>query len=1121
MRLATASASAVAVLAAAAITAPAPASAAPAPRANTVNQATFTYTGGPQDWSVPKGVQSAYVTLIGAAGGSDATQDDSGGLGAQVQGTLTWATGTQSVAVWVGSAGGDANGATPGTGGWNGGAPGGTGSWSPGASLSGGGGGGATDLRIGGYLPSTRVMVAGGGGGGGGAHQGGSGQGYISGGVGGGGGAGTASSGTFPAQSGASADGKNGGAGGAGGVDASGNGQVGGAAETGSGNAGGGGGGGGWLGGAGGQPGQAGLIGYAGAAGGGGGGSSYANPSMVTNATATLVPASTQPSATLAWVTITTTSLPAMSAGTPVSQQLAATFPGASSSITWQVTGGTLPTGLTLGSNGLLSGTPMRGQAYSFTVSATAGPGALAVSTATFSGDVASSIAPGAPTSVSATGAAGTATVTWVAPAYTGGSPLVNYVLTWSSDNGQTWNSWASIPAAQTTYTGALPGGTTYVFRVAAANQSTTGPASTPSNPVTVTASSAAPTNVQGTPGYASVALTWTAPAQTGGAPVTGYFIRYSTDGGGAWAQMPNTGSAATSYTVPNLTSQAGYIFEVAAINSAGTSPWSTASSIIYPVLDPNAPSDVVGTSGYQSVELTWLPPPNSAVPVTGYNVRYSDDSGATWSVPIATGSAATTYTYANLTQPDFLIFEVQATSATGVSAWSAPSAPVTAETRSSPPTKLRAFPGNNQVTLTWDPPADLGGGALTGYRVDIRETGSTQWRIHTASTGTGATRYDATRLVNGTSYDFRVAAVTSTFGVGLFSQTVTATPYAVPDRPFDVRAVAGDASATLAWKAPELDNGRRIVGYRIEAATSTGWYLLVADTRSTATSYTAKGLVNGDSYLFRVAALNVGGVGEASAPSNAVTPSATLPGPPRWVSVRPGGGKAEVSWQPPLQSGGSSITGYLVEVSVAGGPWSTQCETRNLSCVVDGLATTQPYRFRVAASSTAGTGPWSQPTHAITPTDAAARPIVAGVDIRGRDAVIHVVSGSLGKARLEQWNPSGFWQAVKGGHVTVPQGATEARIRASHRGKAGPEVRVTVDRPGTAAPVSIVINGDRSRISSPSTAALRWRYGSSGSWTPVTKPLTLRAPQPPKSWTLQVQAGPGKAREQIALVIR
>lgn len=66
--------------------------------------------------------------------------------------------------------------------------------------------------------------------------------------------------------------------------------------------------------------------------------------------------------------TITTTALGAMTQGSSTSQQLAAT---GSTPITWAVTAGTLPAGLTLSTGGLLAGTPSAAGAYSFTVTAT------------------------------------------------------------------------------------------------------------------------------------------------------------------------------------------------------------------------------------------------------------------------------------------------------------------------------------------------------------------------------------------------------------------------------------------------------------------------------------------------------------------------------------------------------------------------------------------------------------------------------------------------------------------------------------------------------------------------------------------------------------------------------
>ena len=1074
---------------------------------STTGAATFGYTGGPQDWLIPRGVQSVFATLVGGAGGVGAQElgfpPKPAAAAARVSGTLSWPTGTFSLNFWVGGRGGDTTGVdpeqpspgTPGVGGWNGGAAGGTGSE---LSSSGGGGGGATDIRIDGYLPDTRVMVAGGGGGQGGINPGQSepqGQG-----LGGSGGIGTATAGVWAGADGGTALGDNGGRGGSGGFNPGGQGTAGGNAGTATGNGGGGGGGGGWFAGEGGGAGRAGLIGDSGPGGGGGGGSSYAEPGFVTNATAVLAEVNAPPQATVNWVDLTATSMPDLIVGASVQQQLPAAFPVPSTTLSWSVTGGRLPAGVSLSSAGVISGTPTQTGNYEFTVTVIAQPGALATSTATLRGTVRQGgPAPSAPSAVSATGGVNTASVSWSPPVYPGTSALTNYQVRWSSNSGATWSSPLSVPATQTSTTVALAGGQTYVFEVAAVNATATGPWSGLSNAVAITSTSVAPTNVTGTAGYESVTLTWQAPTSTGGAAITGYFIRYSTDGGGSWAQLPNTGSSSTTSTITGLTSQAGYLFEVAAINAAGTSPWSAASSLIFPEIDPNAPSDVIGVSGYQSVELSWLAPPLSAVPVTGYLIRYSDDSGTSWSIPVATGSTALTFDYTGLTQPVFLIFQVAALSPNGSSAWSAPSAPVSPETRPSPPTKVRVTAADRSATLTWNPPADLAGGTLSGYRIEVRNGDDQPWRVLTATTGTTATRYHVENLMNATLYEFRLAAITQ-FGVGLPSTSVSAVPYGVPGLPTNVAAAPGNASVSLTWQAPVNTNGRPVLGYRIEAESQTGWYLITPNSRSAATSFSVTGLTNGQAYRFRVAAINIAGVGTESIPSAVVRPTSP---PPQFIRVRPGDSRAQISWQAPSASGASPPRRYRVEVSAAGGPWTPQCHTTSMTCMIEGLATTLPYRFRVIAIDRAGTSRPSQPSAPVVADGTPSRPVVTSIAVDGATASITVAPGSLGGVQLQHWDQALGWRIVKDSTITLGAERSETRVRAVDQGQVSPSIRITVNRPvRKQTTMQVTINGSQSSLTGIAGHHREWRTTRAQNWRRVTTPFTVRYPEPPRPWT-------------------
>jgi hypothetical protein len=98
----------------------------------------------------------------------------------------------------------------------------------------------------------------------------------------------------------------------------------------------------------------------------------------------------------------------------------------------------------------------------------------------------------------------------------------------------------------------------------------------------------------------------------------------------------------------------------------------------------------------------------------------------------------------------------------------------------------------------------------------------------------------------------------------------------AVPDAPTIGTAVAGNATATLSWTAPAGIGGSPITGYVVTPYVgATARPAQVFNT--TATTQTIKGLTNGTTYTFTVAATNGGGTGAPSAASNPVRPSGSF----------------------------------------------------------------------------------------------------------------------------------------------------------------------------------------------------------------------------------------------------
>ena len=203
---------------------------------------------------------------------------------------------------------------------------------------------------------------------------------------------------------------------------------------------------------------------------------------------------------------------------------------------------------------------------------------------------------PGVPTGVSAAAGSLQATVNWTAPASDGGSPITTYRITPYIGNTAQTPVNVSAPASSKTITG-LAGGTTYTFTVTAVNAVGPGPESTPSNPVTPTSPSppGAPTGVSAGAGVMQATVSWTAPADDGGSPISSYRI---TPYIGASAQAPISAEAsATSKTITGLAAGTTYTFRVTAINALGPGPESSPSNPVTPTATPPLALDTIVTT--------------------------------------------------------------------------------------------------------------------------------------------------------------------------------------------------------------------------------------------------------------------------------------------------------------------------------------------------------------------------------------------------------------------------------------------------------------------------------------------------------------------------------------------
>src|SRR5260370_4750339 len=106
-------------------------------------------------------------------------------------------------------------------------------------------------------------------------------------------------------------------------------------------------------------------------------------------------------------------------------------------------------------------------------------------------------------------------------------------------------------------------------------------------------------------------------------------------------------------------------------------------------------------------------------------------------------------------------------------------------------------------------------------------------------------------------------------------STTVTVTVPTVPSAPQNLVASAGNTQASLTWSAPSSNGGATISGYNVYRGTTSGGEGTTPIATVTTTSYTDSGLTNGQTYYYKVTAIN--SVGQ-SLPSNeaSATPQQT-----------------------------------------------------------------------------------------------------------------------------------------------------------------------------------------------------------------------------------------------------
>ena len=567
---------------------------------------------------------------------------------------------------------------------------------------------------------------------------------------------------------------------------------------------------------------------------------------------------------------------------------------------------------------------------------------------------------PAAPAAPTLTSGNAQLAVSWTAPA-NNGSSITDYDVQYSSDSGSTWTEWNASDTSTTTSATITPltNGTSYQVQVRAGNANGDGPWS-PSATLKagLPAAPAAPTL---TPGGSQLTVTWVAPSANGGT-LSGFKVQYKQSSDATWTAhtFTSTGST-TSTSIDSLTNGTAYDVQVRATNEHGDGPWSPTASAT-PAQAPAAPAkpSISGTT------MIWVAPADNGATITDYDVRYSLDSGSTWTEWDPTSTSTTTFLVLTaLPGGQAMVLQVRAENSAGAGAWSPSSDSVTLPKRApdKPDPPLLA-PGNQSLGVSWTPP-ESNGEPITDYAARHSIDGSNWTDVLTGASDT-ATSTTISGLTNGNTPYVQVRA-TNSIGDSAWSDSATQ-KVGVPVAPAAPTLTPGNAQLAVSWTAP-ADNGSAITDYDVQYSSDDGatWTEWNASNTSTTTSATITGLTNGTEYLVQVRAANTLGDGPWS-------PSATLkagvPAAPAAPTLASGNAQLAVSWTAPANNG-SAITDYDVQYSSDSGSTWTEWNAGNTSTTTSATITTltngTSYQVQVRAGNTHGDGPWS-PSATLTP---------------------------------------------------------------------------------------------------------------------------------------------------------
>lgn len=190
----------------------------------------------------------------------------------------------------------------------------------------------------------------------------------------------------------------------------------------------------------------------------------------------------------------------------------------------------------------------------------------------------------------------------------------------------------------------------------------------------------------------------------------------------------------------------------------------------------------------------------------------------------------------------------------------------------------------------------------------------------------------------------------------GIDSFIATFGPATVPSPPTDLGASVGISNITLNWSPPAMDGGSLITNYSVYRGMVSGREVWLATINNTLT-YTNEDLINGQTYYYKISAVN--SIGESSLSEEVHLTAFGVPTAPLNLQAEAGDSMIELNWTAPSYSGPGVLTYHLFRDGIQ--IWQGS-ETSYLD---EGVTNGREYTYKIAVNNSIGRGPDSIPVSA------------------------------------------------------------------------------------------------------------------------------------------------------------